>query len=77
MGGSTTLDRPMAKKAGRPATSTRDDVAVKIDRVLAAKARFVAENRKISLAEYLTEALRGTVTRDFDKAARGGGSNEN
>jgi hypothetical protein len=59
------------KKAGRPATSTRDDVVVKIDRGIVAKARFVAENRKIPLAEYLTEALRSIVGRDFDKAARG------
>jgi hypothetical protein len=69
---SATLDLPMAKKkAGRPATSTRDDVVVKIDRGIVAKARFVAENRKIPLAEYLSEALRSIVARDFDKAARG------
>jgi hypothetical protein len=67
-----TLDSPMAKKkAGRPATSTRDDVVVKIDRSIAAKARFVAENRKIPMAEYLSEALRSVVGRDFDKAAKG------
>jgi hypothetical protein len=68
----TTLDRPMAKKkAGRPATSTRDDVVVKIDRSVVAQARFVAETRKIPLAEYLTEALRVVVRRDFDKTAKG------
>jgi hypothetical protein len=60
------------KGAGRPATSTRDDVVVKIDRGVAAQARYVADNRKISLAEYLTEALRANVKRDFDRAARGG-----
>jgi hypothetical protein len=44
---------------------------VKIDRGIVAKARFVAENRKIPLAEYLTEALRAIVGRDFERAARG------
>jgi hypothetical protein len=60
------------KRAGRPATSTRDDVVVKIDRGVAAQARYVADNRKITMAEYLTEALRAVVKRDFDRAARGG-----
>jgi hypothetical protein len=60
------------RKAGRPATSTRDDVVVKIDRGVVAQARYVADSRKIPLAEYLTEALRGVVRRDFDRAARGG-----
>jgi hypothetical protein len=64
----------MAKqnKAGRPATSTRDDIAVKIDRGVVAQARYVADSRKIPLAEYLTEALRAIVRKDFDRAARGG-----
>jgi hypothetical protein len=67
-----TLDPPMAKKkAGRPATSTRDDVTVKIDRGIVAKARFVADSRQVPLAEYLSESLRSIVGRDFDKAARG------
>src|SRR5262249_2785364 len=66
----TTMGRP--KKAGRPATSSREDIVVKIDRGVAAQARYVAESRKISLAEYLTEIRRGVVKRDFERAAKGG-----
>jgi hypothetical protein len=68
----STLDNPMAapKKAGRPATSTRDDVVVKIDRAVKSKAQYVADNRKVTLAEYLSEALRPVVGKDFDRAAR-------
>ena len=67
------LDRPMAKRkgAGRPATSTRDDIAVNIDRTVAAQARFVADTRKIPLAEYLSESLRAIVRKDFDSVAKG------
>ncbi len=59
------------RKPGRPATSTRDDVAVKIDRAVVAMARFVADNKKPrqSLAEYLSEALRPIVSKEFDQAA--------
>jgi hypothetical protein len=44
-------------------------VAVKIDRGIVARARYVADIRGISLAEYLSEAVRATVDRDFSKAA--------
>lgn len=62
----------MAKqvKTGRPATSTRDDIAVKIDRSLVAKARYVAENRRVTLAEYLTGAALPTVLKDFNLVAK-------
>jgi predicted HicB family RNase H-like nuclease len=64
----STMDNPMVarKKAGRPAKSTREDVAVKIDKGLKAKAQCVADNRDVSLAEYLSEALRPIVGKDFD-----------
>ena len=66
------LERPMSrpKKMGRPATSTRDDVVVKIDKQLAAKARYIAATRSIPLAEYLTEITRSIVDRDFDRATK-------
>ena len=54
--------------AGRPKTSTRDDVAVKLDRKLVEKARQVADLRGISLAEYLSEIARDQVDRDFGTA---------
>ena len=61
------------KRTGRPPTSERDDVVVKLDRIVAADARNIAEKRGISLAEYLTEAVRPIVARDFQQAAKGGG----
>jgi hypothetical protein len=59
------------KKMGRPVTSDRDDATCKVDRLVLAKARFIAEKRGQSLAEYLTETLRPVVDGDFDKASRG------
>jgi hypothetical protein len=55
--------------AGRP-KSERDDVTVKLDRGVVARARYVAEIRGVTLAEYLTEAVRPVVDRDFGKAAK-------
>ena len=60
------------KRMGRPPTSTRDDVVIKIDRTVAAKARFIASTRSISLAEYVTVVARAAVDRDFDRASNGG-----
>jgi hypothetical protein len=55
--------------AGRP-RGDRDDVSVKLDRVVATRALFVAKSRGIPIAEYLTESVRATVDRDFDKASK-------
>jgi hypothetical protein len=59
--------------AGRPAKSERDDVAVKLDRAIVAKCRYVAEVRGITLAEYLTEALKPVAERDFAKVTKENG----
>jgi hypothetical protein len=64
----------MAKKTGRPATSDRDDIVVKLDRAVAAQARYIAETRGVPLAEYLTSALRPVVAKDFQKVATEGGA---
>jgi hypothetical protein len=67
----TLLDRQMTKKRmGRPKTSTRDDVVARIDRGVIAKARYVAETRRLPLAEYLSEILRPVVLKDFEKATK-------
>jgi len=67
------VGKKMAKRSGgRPKSSERDDIVVKLDRRLAAEARYIAETRGISLAEYLTEALRPIVARDFQKAPKPG-----
>ncbi len=60
------------KRTGRPPTSERDDIVVKLDRAVAAQARYIAETRGISMAEYLTEALRPIAARDFQQVAKGG-----
>jgi hypothetical protein len=57
--------------AGRPAKSQRDDVAVKVDRAVVAKCRYVAEVKGITLAEYLTELIRPVADKDFAKASKG------
>jgi hypothetical protein len=62
--------------SGRPKTSDRDDVTVRLDRHVTAQARFVADSRGITLAEYLSDALRPIVVKDFAKASKeqlGGG----
>lgn len=55
--------------AGRP-KSERDDVTVKMARAVVARARFVADLRGLTLAEYLSEAVRPVVDQDFAKAAQ-------
>lgn len=59
--------------AGRPKTD-RDDVTVKMDRTVVARARYVADIRGMTLAEFLTEGVRPFVDREFAKAteAKGG-----
>jgi hypothetical protein len=60
--------RTMAKK--RAEKGKRDDVAVKIDRTLGDKAKFVASRKGSTMAEYLSELLRGPVEKDFDRAVK-------
>jgi hypothetical protein len=72
-----TESRDMAKKSthggprpgsGRPKTTDREDIAVKLNRDVAAMARYVAEVRRITLAQYLSEITDGPVRRDFKAA---------
>jgi hypothetical protein len=58
-----TAERPMAARK----RSERDDVAVKIDRRIALKAKMVASERGITMAEYISEMIRSAVERDFAK----------
>jgi hypothetical protein len=53
-----------------PPDKKRDDVAVKIDRTLADKAKLVASRRGMTLAEYLTELNRSAIERDFAKVIK-------
>ena len=45
-------------------------VAVKIDRALAGKAKMIATDKGVDLADYLSGALRGIVERDWAKMVR-------
>jgi hypothetical protein len=71
--------RPVAKKsghggeragAGRP-KAARDDISVKIDRAVAAKAMYLARLRGQTLAEFLTEKVRPDIEREFQKSSQG------
>lgn len=68
-------DEPMAKKARRGDKET-PTVAVKIDRAIASKARMIATDRGLNLAEYVSEALRGVVEKDWAKMVRRVGGEE-
>ena len=55
----------MARKRGRPAGIKRRDAVVKLDLILVGKAQMVAKAQGTSVAEYLSEIIRGPVDRDF------------
>lgn len=55
----------MTRKRGRPEGIKRRDAVVKLDAILVGKAQMVAKARGTSLAEYLSEIIRGPVDRDF------------
>jgi hypothetical protein len=54
MGGPTTV----AKSKGRPKSSERDDVTVRLDRLVARRIKAVADYRGVTTAELLTELVR-------------------
>lgn len=60
----------MAKRRGRPKSSERDDVTVRVDRRVKIRAEAVADFKGIPLAELLTEILRGPVDREFSRMVR-------
>ena len=61
----------MAKKRmGRPKSSDRQDVSIKFDKVLAGRARLISQGRGVSMAEYLSEAVRPIIDRDYAKLMR-------
>jgi hypothetical protein len=70
-------DDPVAKKkhggprdgSGRPKTG-RNDVAVKVDRAVASKAKAVAQHLGVPLGEIMTDAARATVDRMYAKMLR-------
>lgn len=59
----------VAKGRGRPKTE-RDDVTVKLDRAIVGKAKMVATHKGVTLAEMLTEMLRGQVDKSYAQMLR-------
>jgi hypothetical protein len=58
------------KKMGRPKTSERNDVSIKFDKVLAGKARLIAQGRGVTMAAYLSEMTQSIIDRDYAKLMR-------
>jgi hypothetical protein len=67
-GGSTVAEKPKhggpRKGSGRPKSERKDGTA-RVDIQILGQAQMVAKRRGISLAEYLSDLLRGPVDRDF------------
>jgi hypothetical protein len=60
----------MAKRRGRPKTSDRDDITVKIDRKIVTKAKHVAGHRAVSVAELLSDMLSIPIDRAYAQMLR-------
>jgi hypothetical protein len=67
--GAGTEERIMGKK-GRPRKPGGEGTQVRIDSDLAAKGRYLATRKGISLTELLSGILRPTIEREFRKAAK-------
>jgi hypothetical protein len=59
----------MGRKAAT-GKSKRDDVAVKLERLIVDKARLVASRRGVTMVEYLSDLLRNQVEKDFARTLR-------
>lgn len=55
----------MAKPKGRPKTSDRNDVTIRIDRALASMVKAIAMKRGVSAAEVLSELAEGSVSKAY------------
>jgi hypothetical protein len=58
------------KKRGRPKTSERNDVSVKVDRTLVGKAKLIATHRGISVAELFSEMLKAPIDKAYAQMLR-------
>jgi hypothetical protein len=58
------------RKAGRPKTSERDDISVKLDRAIVGMAKNVATRKGVPVAELLSEMLRVPVGRAYAQMLR-------
>jgi hypothetical protein len=58
------------RPVGRPKTSDRDDVTIRVNRAIAHKARVIAAQRQITIAELITEILQQPIDRAFASVVR-------
>ncbi len=67
-----TLEQTMARPKGRPRKSERDDITVRIDRTIVAKAKLIATGLGLrgGVAELLSDLVRGPVDRAYGKMLR-------
>ena len=65
----TTLEavNDMAKKAGRPRTSTGEGPPVRIEADIQSMAKYIAAHRGIPLSKLVSDLLRPVVEREFHK----------
>jgi hypothetical protein len=61
----------MAKRMGRPKTSERVDGTVRLDRTLIGRAKLVANYQGVSVAELLSELVRGPLDKVYGQMLRG------
>jgi hypothetical protein len=66
----STTEATVARPRGRPKSSERNDASIKFDRALVGMARMIARAKGIPLAEYLSEAARPVIQRDFAREMR-------
>jgi hypothetical protein len=60
----------MARPKGRPKSSIRNDMTVKVDRAIGGKLKLVATHRGISLAELISDLLRSPTDRVYAQMLR-------
>jgi len=70
------VDNPMGRAKKSEESSEPPTKAVKIDRALATKAQMIATDKGLSLADYISETLRGAVEKDWAKMIRRVGGEE-
>lgn len=60
-----TLERSVARPKGRPKRSERNDRTARIDSTVLGWVEMIAKAKGITVAEYLTETVRGPAQKDF------------
>jgi hypothetical protein len=67
--GVTEAVRDMAKKAGRPKTSTGSAPTIRVEADLQSMLKYIAARRGVPIAKLTSDLIRPTVEREFLKLA--------